>query len=149
MKKTLQKFILTPLTFVYVFLLLNILTITKVLAEGTGAGVGAEGTGGGTGGEGTGAGTRPVTTVTLANPLNNITSIEGLLVAILNIFIVLMIPVIVFFIILSGFKYVMAQGNASKIEEATRSLTYAIIGGVLILGAVAIAEIIKNTVQAF
>jgi Type IV secretion system pilin len=96
-----------------------------------------------------GAVTNEVTEVTLENPLNNITSIEGLLVALLNIFIVLMIPVIVFFIILSGFKYVTAQGNSSKIEEATRSLTYAIVGGVLILGAVAIAEIIKNTVQAF
>jgi hypothetical protein len=60
-----------------------------------------------------------------------------------------MIPVIVFFIILAGFKYVTAQGNPGRIEEATTTFTYAIIGGVLILAAVAIAEIIKNTVAAF
>ncbi len=62
---------------------------------------------------------------------------------------VLMIPVIVFFIIYAGFKYVMAQGNASQVEEATRALTYAVIGGVLILGAVAISQIIQNVVRAF
>ncbi len=90
-----------------------------------------------------------VETVRIINPLNNITTLEGLLVAILNIFITLMIPVIVFFIILAGFKYVTAQGNPGKIEEATTTFMYAVIGGVVILAAVAIAEIIKNTVAAF
>lgn len=87
-------------------------------------------------------------TIQLENPLQ-IDSLEDLIIAILNIFITLMIPIIVFFIILAGFKYVTAQGNSGKIEEATTTLTYAIIGGVLILGAVAIAEIVKNTVAAF
>ncbi|MES2749029.1 MAG: hypothetical protein V4606_01400 [Patescibacteria group bacterium] len=97
------------------------------------------------------AGTDPATIspVALENPLRNITTIEGLLVAILNIIMILMVPVIVFFIIYAGFKYVMAQGNASQVEEATRALTYAIIGGVLILGAVAISQIIQNVVAAF
>jgi hypothetical protein len=92
--------------------------------------------------------TPEVAEVTLENPLR-VDSLEALLVAILNIFITLMIPVIVFFIILAGFKYVTAQGNPGRIEEATTTFTYAIIGGVLILAAVAIAEIIKNTVAAF
>lgn len=87
--------------------------------------------------------------VSLQNPLKNITTIEGLLVTILNIIMILMVPIIVFFIIYAGFKYVMAQGNASQVEEATRALTYAIIGGVLILGAVAISQIIKSVVDSF
>ncbi len=86
--------------------------------------------------------------VTLDNPLR-VNSIEELLIAILNIFMVLMIPIIVLFIILAGFKYVTAQGNPGQIEEATTTFTYAIIGGVLILAAVAIAEIIRNTVDSF
>jgi hypothetical protein len=89
-----------------------------------------------------------LTTVTLDNPLK-FNSLEELIVAILQIFTTLMIPVIVFFIIYAGFKYVTAQGNAGQIEEASQMLTYAIIGGVLILAAVAIAEIIKNTVMSF
>ena len=87
--------------------------------------------------------------VTLQNPLKDISTIDGLLVAILNIIMVLMVPVIVFFIIYAGFKYVMAQGNASQVEEATRALTYAIIGGVLILAAVAISQIIQSVVTSF
>ena len=69
--------------------------------------------------------------------------------AILNIVEILMIPVIVFFIILAGFKYVTARGNSTKVEEATRALTYAIIGGVLILAAGAISDIIQSTVESF
>jgi len=90
-----------------------------------------------------------IQTVTLDNPLKNVSSIEGLLVAILNIVEILMIPVIVFFIILAGFKYVTARGNSTKVEEATRALTYAIIGGVLILAAGAISDIIQSTVESF
>ena len=87
--------------------------------------------------------------VRLENPLNNIDSIQALLVAILNIVVILMIPVIVFFIILAGFKYVTARGNATQVQEATQALMYAIIGGVLVLGASAISEIIETTVNAF
>lgn len=77
------------------------------------------------------------------------TTFEGLLVAILNAFIVIAIPIIVLFIIYSGFLYVTAKGNAEQLQQATRSLTYSIIGAVIIIGAVAIAEVIKNVVDAF
>lgn len=85
----------------------------------------------------------------LRNPLNGIASIEGLLVAILDILMILAVPIIVFFIIFAGFNYVTAQGNPEKIKTATRSLTYAIIGAVLILGAVALSEIITGIVDSF
>lgn len=118
-----------------------------------GGGAGQQPAGGGGAGQvpagGGGQGTPKFDTVTLQNPLNGINSIQALLEAIFNIIMILMIPVIVFFIIYAGFKYVMAQGNASQVEEATRALTYAIIGGVLILGAVAISQIIKSVVDAF
>lgn len=86
--------------------------------------------------------------VALENPIR-VNSITDFLVAILNIVMILMIPIIVFFIILSGFKYVTARGNSSQTEEATQSLLYAIIGGVLILGALAIVQIIRSLVDAF
>lgn len=92
--------------------------------------------------------TKGTLNINLFNPIK-VGSIEELLVAILNIIIVIATPIIVLFIIYSGFLYVMAQGNAGKIEEATKSLTYAIIGGVLIIGAVAISTIISNLVGAF
>ncbi len=86
--------------------------------------------------------------VALINPIR-VNSITEFLAAILNIVMILMIPIIVFFIILSGFKYVTARGNSSQTEEATQSLLYAIIGGVLILGALVIVQIIRSLVDAF
>jgi heme/copper-type cytochrome/quinol oxidase subunit 2 len=76
-------------------------------------------------------------------------NLQDLIVAILRIFVTIATPIIVLFIIYAGFKYVTAQGNAQQVQEATRALTYAIIGAVLILGAVAISEIIANTIGAF
>lgn len=76
-------------------------------------------------------------------------SIEELLVAILNIVIVIAMPIVIFFIIYAGFLYVTARGNAEQVQQASRALMYAIIGGVLIIGAVVIAEIIKNLVGSF
>jgi hypothetical protein len=84
----------------------------------------------------------------LNNPLK-FDNLQDFILAILNVVIVLFTPVIVLFIIFAGFKYVTAQGNPGKIQEATKALTYAVIGGVLVLGAVVIAEIIKNLVTAF
>lgn len=86
--------------------------------------------------------------VQLQNPLK-VCSIQDLLVDIINIVMVLMIPIIVFYIIYSGLKYVMARGNASQVEEASQSLFYAILGGVLVLGAFALANIIQSIVAAF
>jgi formate-dependent nitrite reductase membrane component NrfD len=84
----------------------------------------------------------------LLNPLA-FDSITDLLEAILNVLIVLAVPIIVFFIIYAGFLYVTARGNAQQIQDATRALTYAVIGGVLIIGALAIATIIGNIVNEF
>jgi len=84
----------------------------------------------------------------LCNPLAT-DSIAGLLTAILDVLIIIAVPIIVFFIIFAGFKYVTARGNPEDIKTAHQALTYAVIGGVLILGATAIAEIVKNLVENF
>jgi uncharacterized paraquat-inducible protein A len=91
-------------------------------------------------------------TAAAANQLKNplaVSSLQELLVGILNAVIVLAIPIIVLFIIYAGFLYVTARGNVQQTQDATRALTYAIIGGVLIMGAVAIAEIVQNVVDEF
>lgn len=84
------------------------------------------------------------------NPLDDdIADIEDLVQILLNVLIIIATPIIVIFIVLAGFKYVTAQGDPSKLEEAKRALVYAIIGGVLVVGAVAIFEIIVGTIDAF
>jgi len=112
----------------------------------TGSGVGDTGDTGNTG-SGVGDVNPPPTVVKLLNPLK-VDKLEDLFSSILTIVIILAIPLIVFFIIYSGFLYVTARGNPAQIEQATKSLTYAIIGGVLIVGAVAITEIIKSLVNS-
>jgi uncharacterized membrane protein len=85
---------------------------------------------------------------TLQSPLAT-DSIEGLIVAILEFVVIIATPIVVLFIIYSGFLYVTARGNAEQTKKATTSLTYAIIGGILILGAVALSAIIAGIVDSF
>jgi hypothetical protein len=63
--------------------------------------------------------------------------------------IVISIPIVILFIIYAGFSYVTAQGNPEKLQVANRSLIYGVIGGVIIIGSVAILQIVQNTVNAF
>jgi ABC-type amino acid transport system permease subunit len=85
----------------------------------------------------------------LENPLSNTNTIQELIVAVVNIFRIIAIPIIVFFIIYAGFLYVTARGNPANIQKATQALMYAVIGGVIIVGAEVIAIIVKNTVESF
>lgn len=87
-------------------------------------------------------------TVSFINYLK-VDNIEDLLEAILAIVLVLATPIIIFFIIYSGFLYVTAGGDMEKLKKAKQALLYSILGGVLVLGAFAIGEIIKNLVGSF
>lgn len=82
------------------------------------------------------------------NPIT-FTDIQDLLAAVLNVAIVISIPIVVFFLIYSGFLYVTARGNAEQVQQAGRSLLYGIIGGVIIVGSVAILAIMENLVSNF
>jgi hypothetical protein len=85
--------------------------------------------------------------LSLKNPIQA-KSIGELFQAIIDIVLVFAIPIVVFFIILAGFRYVTARGNGHVIEEAHMALLYALIGGVLILGARVLIEVISGTVDA-
>lgn len=88
-------------------------------------------------------------TVGLDNPLDGIASITDFFLAILDILLVFAIPFVVFFIIYAGFMYVTARGDTGKIKTAHNALLYAIIGGLLILGARLILAVIAGTVEEF
>ncbi len=89
----------------------------------------------------------PPKSVTLESPLDsNISSIPKFFQAIIDILLVFAIPFIVFFIIYAGFLYVTARGNVETISKAHKALLYALIGGVLILGANVLLDVITGTV---
>lgn len=68
---------------------------------------------------------------------------------ILDVIMVFAIPVIVFMIIYAGFTYVMARGNPGEVGRAHKIILYAIVGGVIILGAKVILTVVCGTVEAF
>ena len=82
----------------------------------------------------------------LQSPLkfNSISSlIEGLLKSIVYI----ALPIISLFVIYAGFQFLTAQGNSTKIQNATRNLGYVLVGSLLILGAWALAQLLGNTIN--
>ncbi len=83
------------------------------------------------------------------NPIGAFSSIPALIAAIVNVFLIIAVPIIVFFLIYAGFLYVTAQGNPMKIQQAHKALVYGLVGGVIIIGARVITAIVQNTVTSF
>lgn len=82
----------------------------------------------------------------IVNPLPNINSLDGLIQTILTGVIKIGIPIIALAIIYCGFLFVSARGNPEAIKKAKDALIYTLIGAAILLGAWAIALLIKNTV---
>ena len=85
---------------------------------------------------------------TIRNPLSKINSIEDLVKQILQIVVDIGVPLAVLAIIYSGFLFVTAGGNDTKLEAAKKAFFAAIIGSAIILGAWIIATAIKSTVNS-
>ena len=83
----------------------------------------------------------------IVNPISA-TTLNGLIQTILEGVIKIGIPIIALAIIYSGFLFVAARGNSEKITKAKDALIYTLIGAAILLGAWAIALLIKNTVGA-
>jgi len=82
----------------------------------------------------------------LCNPLKS-TSITDFLLTIIEVILIFAIPIVVLFIMYAGFLYVTSQGDEAKIKKAHSALTWAIVGGVIILGANLIIKVIQGTVE--
>ena len=78
------------------------------------------------------------------NPLGN-ASLQGLVNTLLTVLVRVGAVLCVLAIIFTGFKFVMAQGNPAEIAKAKTMFKNTIIGGIMVMGAFAISEIIKNT----
>lgn len=82
----------------------------------------------------------------LENPLRT-RSIAEFIAAALKALVVVALPIITLFIVISGFMFVLARGNEGKLTEAKKNFVYVIIGALLILGAWVIATLIGGTVS--
>jgi hypothetical protein len=83
----------------------------------------------------------------IVNPINS-DSLDGLIKTILEGALKIGIPLIALAIIYCGFLFVSARGNPESIKKAKDALIYTLIGAAILLGAWALALLIKNTVLA-
>jgi hypothetical protein len=91
------------------------------------------------------------------NPLNsgscgtnglNGSCLETFLKSILKFVVRIGTIVVILMLVFVGYKFVAAQGEPGKIEEARSMFLWTVVGGLILLGAVAIADGILATVQA-
>ncbi len=92
--------------------------------------------------------TRPATGSqypSLPNPLGDkVGTIPQLIYKLVQALVDVSYVVIAFFLILSGFKFVMAQGSEDKLTEAKNTFKNTIIGAVLIIGAQVIVSVAQS-----
>lgn len=79
-----------------------------------------------------------------ANPIRA-NNIYQLVAAILDFVVKVGAVVVVFFIIYSGFLFVVAQGNDEKISKAKSTFMWTIIGALILLGASVLSQVVCNT----
>ncbi len=82
----------------------------------------------------------------LVNPLKDIDSLQDLLLQVLD---GVIIPIgfifLTIMVVYVGFLFVMAQGKDEKLQSARSALVWTVIGGLILLGAKAIALFIQAT----
>lgn len=133
-------------------LALSLLMPTMAVLAQAGAGNTAPPAGAGNSGTPpTGAGTSGGVTASggISNPLKGVDSLAGFFYLLANFIYSLSYAVIAFFLILSGFKFVKAQGNPEELANAKKTFYYTIIGAVLLIGAQVIAEIVRDVINQF
>lgn len=84
----------------------------------------------------------------IKNPLGGTNTIQEFLLVFLKGVIKLGIPVVALAVIYCGFLFVKAQGNAEELTKAKDALLYTLIGAGILLGAIAITELVINTVKS-
>ncbi|MBI4118298.1 MAG: hypothetical protein HY455_02065 [Parcubacteria group bacterium] len=84
----------------------------------------------------------------LQNPLqSDINTLPKLVEAILEVVVLIGTPVAALFIIYSGFLFVTARGDETRLKTAKKAFYYSVIGTALLLGAWALAQAIGATIE--
>ncbi|KKU75486.1 MAG: hypothetical protein A3G60_01010 [Candidatus Ryanbacteria bacterium RIFCSPLOWO2_12_FULL_47_9c] len=75
-------------------------------------------------------------------PFTNSKEFRDLLVKLANFISKFGLSLVAFFLVLSGFKFISAQGNVQKLESAKKMFYWTVVGAILVVGAGAIAKIV-------
>ncbi|MEX0932472.1 MAG: pilin [Parcubacteria group bacterium] len=151
-----KKILASVLSLTIFFALGSLMVYAQTGGTGSTGGTGGSGATGGTGGTGNTGGTGGTGStgqtqnvgITIPNPLKGGDSLFELLSTIID---KILLPIggilAVLAFIYSGFLYVTAQGNQTKIETAHRALLYTAMGTAVLLGAWVIARVICGTLE--
>ena len=82
----------------------------------------------------------------LCNPLS-FKTVQAFVEGALKVLVMIALPIIGFFIVFSGFQFILAQGNEGKLKNAKQNFVYVIIGAALVLGAWVLATLLGATVS--
>jgi len=88
-------------------------------------------------------------TTKLENPLKGVDSIGDFVYLVINFVYSLSYAVIAIFLIISGFKFVAAQGKPDALDDAKKTFKYTIIGAILLIAASVITEVVKTVIYKF
>lgn len=80
----------------------------------------------------------------IKNPIG-VKSIEDFIYKLIDIIVQFGVIIVVLGVIYSGFLFVTARGNPEKLTRAKTALMWVIIGGLVLLGARTIADVIQDT----
>lgn len=83
----------------------------------------------------------------LDNPLK-VTNFCDLLKIVLQAILIIGMPIAVVFLVIVGFKFILAQGNPEAIKTAQKNFLHTVIGIAIFLGAWTIAKVIATTMAA-
>lgn len=109
-------------------------------SSGFGGPTGSSGPGAPTGSSGTGG------TFTLQDPLG-IKNFCDLVRSLLNVVMAIGVPVAVLFLVWSGFRFILARGSQTGLDDAKKNFKFVIIGIAIFLGAWTFATVIAATIQ--
>jgi hypothetical protein len=85
----------------------------------------------------------------LVNPTPRYGTMYDFIMALLEIVLLIGLPMIVIAIIYAGFLLATAGGDEKKAESGKMVIVWTIVGGMIILGAKVIAELIRGTLSLF
>ena len=84
---------------------------------------------------------------TIQNPLK-VANFCQLIKVVLQAILVIGVPIAVVFLVIVGFKFIIARGNPAELDKAKADFLHTVIGIAIFIGAWAIAKLIAATLAA-
>ena len=85
--------------------------------------------------------------INIPNPINSGDLMSLITTLLRSVVMPIAAVLVVLYIIYAGFTFVTAQGKPGEIEKAKQRLLWSLIGAGILLGAVAISEVVERTVN--